>query len=71
LGSWRQNSHRFSGLEVERAPIPKRVGAFLYPGVVVHLIPIMPESEFFKLSEEEQNAHWDAELDSMTPEEVD
>jgi hypothetical protein len=35
------------------------------------MIPIMPEEEFQKLSEEEKNAQWDRELDSMTPEEVD
>jgi hypothetical protein len=35
------------------------------------MIPIMPEEEFQKLSEEEQNAQWDREMDSMTPEDVD
>ena len=30
----------------------------------------MPEEEFQKLSEEEQNAQWDRELDSMSEEEV-
>jgi hypothetical protein len=35
------------------------------------MIPIMPESEFSKLSEEEKNDQWDREMDSMTPEEVD
>jgi hypothetical protein len=35
------------------------------------MIPIMPEEEFQKLSEEEQNAQWDRELDSMTPEDVE
>ena len=35
------------------------------------MIPIMPEEEFQKLSEDEKNAQWDRELDSMSPEEVD
>jgi hypothetical protein len=35
------------------------------------MIPIMPEEEFQKLSEEEKNAQWDWEMDSMTPEDVD
>jgi hypothetical protein len=35
------------------------------------MIPIMPEEEFQKLSEQEQNIQWDKELDSMTPEDVD
>jgi hypothetical protein len=30
------------------------------------MIPIMPDEEFQKLSEEEKNAQWDRELDSMT-----
>ena len=35
------------------------------------MIPAMPEGEFQKLSEDEKNAQWDRELDSMSPEEVD
>ena len=35
------------------------------------MIPIMPDEEFQKLSEEEQNAQWDRELDSMTEEDCD
>ena len=35
------------------------------------MIPIMPDEEFQKLSEEEQNAQWDRELDSMTEEDWD
>jgi hypothetical protein len=35
------------------------------------MIPIMPDGEFQKLSEEEKNAQWDREMDSMTPEDVD
>jgi hypothetical protein len=35
------------------------------------MIPIMPAEEFQKLSEEEQNAQWDRELDSMTEEDWD
>jgi len=31
----------------------------------------MSDEEFQKLSEEEKNAQWDRELDSMTPEDVD
>jgi hypothetical protein len=34
------------------------------------MIPIMPDEEFQKLSVEEQNAQWDAELDSMTEEDM-
>jgi len=42
---------------------PLEVGFFM--------IPVMLEEEFQKLSEEEKNAQWDRELDSMTPEDVD
>jgi hypothetical protein len=37
----------------------------------LYMIPIMPDEEFQKLSEEEQNAQWDRELDSMTEEDWD
>jgi hypothetical protein len=36
-----------------------------------YMIPIMQDEEFQKLSEEEQNAQWDRELDSMTEEDWD
>jgi hypothetical protein len=35
------------------------------------MMPIMPDEEFQKLSEEEKNAQWDRELDSMTEEDLD
>ena len=35
------------------------------------MIPIMPDAEFQKLSEEEQNAQWNRELDAMTEEDWD
>jgi hypothetical protein len=35
------------------------------------MIPIMPDEESQKLSEEEQNAQWDRELDLMTEEDRD
>ena len=35
------------------------------------MIPVMPDDEFQKLSEEEKNAQWDRELDSMTEEDLD
>lgn len=38
--------------------------------VNTNMVPIMKEEEFQKLSVEEQNAQWDAELDSMTEEDM-
>jgi Na+-transporting NADH:ubiquinone oxidoreductase subunit NqrF len=35
------------------------------------MIPIMPDEDFQQLSEEEQNAQWDRELDSMNEEDCD
>jgi hypothetical protein len=35
------------------------------------MIPIMQDDEFQKLSEEEKNAQWDRELDSMTEDDLD
>jgi hypothetical protein len=52
-------------LWVSEAPLKTR------PFTDTIMIPIMLDEEFQKLSEEEQNAQWDRELDSMTEEDWD